>query len=73
MKGRPANFQAKKYVVLDDVRLASVENHMAKRVSNCKRCRKCRRKGPQKRTRYMCDKSIRNFITNLLSRPFREI
>ncbi|GFV30317.1 piggyBac transposable element-derived protein 4 [Trichonephila clavipes] len=33
-KGRLAGFQAKKCVVLDDVRLASVGNHMRHEVSN---------------------------------------
>ncbi|GFV39764.1 hypothetical protein TNCV_869391 [Trichonephila clavipes] len=57
-KGCPASFQAKKYVVLDDVRLARVENHMPKMISNYRRCRKCSRKGQEKRTRYMCEPVI---------------
>ncbi|GFV76896.1 uncharacterized protein TNCV_689661 [Trichonephila clavipes] len=36
-KGRPTNFQAKKYVVPDDVRLTSVGNHMPKMISNYRR------------------------------------
>ncbi|GFX20509.1 piggyBac transposable element-derived protein 4 [Trichonephila clavipes] len=38
--GRPSSFQAKKCVVPDDVRLASVGNHLPKMVSNYRRCRK---------------------------------
>ncbi|GFV97102.1 transposable element Tcb1 transposase [Trichonephila clavipes] len=53
-KGRPSSFQANTCVVPDDVRLASVGNHMPKTVSNYRRCRKCSRKGQEKRTRYMC-------------------
>ncbi|GFW48682.1 piggyBac transposable element-derived protein 4 [Trichonephila clavipes] len=40
-KGRPPCSQVKKYVVPDDVRLASVRNHMSNRVSNHILCRKC--------------------------------
>lgn len=53
-KGRPASFQAKKCAVPDDVRLASVGNHMPKMVSNYRRCRKCSTKGKEKRTRCIC-------------------
>ncbi|GFV70966.1 hypothetical protein TNCV_2355101 [Trichonephila clavipes] len=38
MKGCHASFQAKECVVLDDVRLNSVGNHMPKMVSNERRC-----------------------------------
>ncbi|GFX35468.1 piggyBac transposable element-derived protein 4 [Trichonephila clavipes] len=38
-EGRPASFQAKNYVVPDDVRLGSVGNHMPKMVSNYRRRR----------------------------------
>ncbi|GFV52995.1 hypothetical protein TNCV_2876611 [Trichonephila clavipes] len=48
---RPASFQANKGVVLNDVRLTSAGNHLPKIVSNCIRCRKCSRKGQEKRTR----------------------
>ncbi|GFV20530.1 hypothetical protein TNCV_4142911 [Trichonephila clavipes] len=54
-KGRPDSFQAKKFVVLDDVCLARVGNHMPMMVSNY---RQCSRKHQEKRTRYMraeCD------------------
>ncbi|GFX23599.1 piggyBac transposable element-derived protein 4 [Trichonephila clavipes] len=50
-KGGPASFQAKKWVVPDDVSVASVGNHMPKMVSNYRQCRKCSRKGQEKRTR----------------------
>ncbi|GFW63737.1 piggyBac transposable element-derived protein 4 [Trichonephila clavipes] len=53
-KGRPASFRAKKCVVLDDVRLASVGNHTPKMASNYRQCRKCSRKDQEKRTLYMC-------------------
>ncbi|GFS86074.1 transposable element Tcb2 transposase [Trichonephila clavipes] len=43
-KGRTASFQVNKCAVPDDVRLASVENHVTKMVSNYRRCRKCSRK-----------------------------
>ncbi|GFV48095.1 uncharacterized protein TNCV_3027791 [Trichonephila clavipes] len=49
-KGHPASFQVKKRAVPDDVRLASVRNHMPKMLSNYRRCRKCNRKGQEKRT-----------------------
>ncbi|GFT86794.1 piggyBac transposable element-derived protein 4 [Trichonephila clavipes] len=49
-KGRPVSFQAKKCVVPEDVRLASVGNHMPKMVTNYRRCKKCIRKGQEKRT-----------------------
>ncbi|GFX74626.1 piggyBac transposable element-derived protein 4 [Trichonephila clavipes] len=53
-KRRPASCQAKCVVVPDDVRLASVGNHMPNMVSDCRRCRKCSRKGQEKRTRCVC-------------------
>ncbi|GFW95572.1 hypothetical protein TNCV_1722701 [Trichonephila clavipes] len=46
----------KKCIAPDDVRLASVENHMPKIASNYRRCRKCHRKGQEKKTCYMCAK-----------------
>ncbi|GFY05569.1 piggyBac transposable element-derived protein 4 [Trichonephila clavipes] len=52
-KGRPANFQAKKCVVPDDMRLASLGKHMPNIVFIYRRYRKCSRKGQEKRTRYM--------------------
>ncbi|GFX08123.1 piggyBac transposable element-derived protein 4 [Trichonephila clavipes] len=53
-KGRPASFQAKKCVVLDGVRLASVGNHMTKMFSNYRRYRKYSRKEQEKKTYCMC-------------------
>ncbi|GFX43490.1 piggyBac transposable element-derived protein 4 [Trichonephila clavipes] len=53
-KGRPASFQARKFVVPDDACLPSERNHMPKMVSNYRRCRKCSRKKQEKRTHYMC-------------------
>ncbi|GFT62342.1 piggyBac transposable element-derived protein 4 [Trichonephila clavipes] len=53
-KGRPASFQANKCVIPDDVRIGSVGNHMPETVSIHRRCRKCSRKGHEKRTRFMC-------------------
>ncbi|GFX60811.1 piggyBac transposable element-derived protein 4 [Trichonephila clavipes] len=53
-KGRPASFQAKKYVVPDDERLASVGSHVTKMVSKYTQCRKCLRKGQEKKTRITC-------------------
>ncbi|GFX38477.1 piggyBac transposable element-derived protein 4 [Trichonephila clavipes] len=50
-KERPASFQARKCVVPDDVRSASVGNHMSKMVSNYRQCREHSRKGQEKRTR----------------------
>ncbi|GFV14390.1 hypothetical protein TNCV_808221 [Trichonephila clavipes] len=52
-KGCSASFQAK-CVVPNDVRLASVRNHMLKTVSSYRRCRKSNRKGREKKSRYMC-------------------
>ncbi|GFX19869.1 hypothetical protein TNCV_1434301 [Trichonephila clavipes] len=52
-KGRPASFQEKMRIIPDDGFLASVINHMPMMVSNCRRVRKCRKKGQEKRTRYM--------------------
>ncbi|GFY19518.1 piggyBac transposable element-derived protein 4 [Trichonephila clavipes] len=49
-KRRPASFQAKKCVVPDDVRSASVENHMTEMDSNYRQGSKCIRKR-RKRTR----------------------
>ncbi|GFT79080.1 hypothetical protein TNCV_3094431 [Trichonephila clavipes] len=46
-KGPPASFQAKKCVVLDDVRIASVGTHLPKKVSNYRRCRIGSRKGQE--------------------------
>ncbi|GFV15755.1 piggyBac transposable element-derived protein 4 [Trichonephila clavipes] len=40
-KRRPASFQAKKSVVPDDVRIASVVNRMPKIAYKYRRCRKC--------------------------------
>ncbi|GFV13997.1 hypothetical protein TNCV_524741 [Trichonephila clavipes] len=51
-KRRPTSFQTQKRVVPDDMRLASVRNHMPKIFSNYRRCGKCRRKG-QEKTCYM--------------------
>ncbi|GFW51893.1 piggyBac transposable element-derived protein 4 [Trichonephila clavipes] len=53
-KGRPT-IQAKKCVLLDYVRLASLGNHMPKTDTNYRRCRKCNRKGQEKSTRYICE------------------
>ncbi|GFX80000.1 hypothetical protein TNCV_2890551 [Trichonephila clavipes] len=52
-EGCPADSQADS-VVPEELRLASVENHMPEMVSKHRRCRKCSRKGQKKRTRYMC-------------------
>ncbi|GFV36099.1 hypothetical protein TNCV_346151 [Trichonephila clavipes] len=49
-----ASSQVKKCVVPDDARLASVGNHIPKMLSNDIRCRKCSKKGQEKRTRYLC-------------------
>ncbi|GFV67991.1 piggyBac transposable element-derived protein 4 [Trichonephila clavipes] len=46
-KGRPVSFQAK-CTVPDNVRIASVENHLTKIVSNYRQCRECIRKGQEK-------------------------
>ncbi|GFV92257.1 hypothetical protein TNCV_3951121 [Trichonephila clavipes] len=53
-KRRPGSFQAKKYVVVDNVHLASVGNHMPKIVSSYSRYRKYHIKEQEKRIRYMC-------------------
>ncbi|GFV69477.1 hypothetical protein TNCV_2778921 [Trichonephila clavipes] len=53
-KGFPDSIQRKKCVVLDDWCFASEGNHIPKMVSNFRRYRKCRRKGQEKRTHYMC-------------------
>ncbi|GFY07868.1 hypothetical protein TNCV_4288041 [Trichonephila clavipes] len=53
-KGGLASFHAKEYVIKDYVRLASVENRIPKMISSYRRCRKCSRKGQEKRTRFMC-------------------
>ncbi|GFV97133.1 piggyBac transposable element-derived protein 4 [Trichonephila clavipes] len=46
-KGRPDSFQAKECAFPDDVRLASVGNHMPKMVSNYRWCKECN-KGTRK-------------------------
>ncbi|GFV27082.1 piggyBac transposable element-derived protein 4 [Trichonephila clavipes] len=43
-KGRSTSFKAKMYEVPEDVRLASVGNHLPKILPNCRRCWKCSRK-----------------------------
>ncbi|GFS65529.1 piggyBac transposable element-derived protein 4 [Trichonephila clavipes] len=53
-KGRPASFQVNKCAVPDDVRLASVGNHMPKMISNYRRCRKFSTKGKEKKTSCIC-------------------
>ncbi|GFV85487.1 piggyBac transposable element-derived protein 4 [Trichonephila clavipes] len=53
-KGCLASFQASNCIAPDDVRLASVENHRSKMISNYRRrCVKCSRKEQKKRTRRM--------------------
>ncbi|GFU33203.1 hypothetical protein TNCV_4157061 [Trichonephila clavipes] len=59
-----ACFQAKKCVVPDDVRLASVRNHISKIVSNYRRCRKCSRKGQEKRTA-ACEQNVMSLFCAL--------
>ncbi|GFX24129.1 piggyBac transposable element-derived protein 4 [Trichonephila clavipes] len=53
-KGRPASFQAKEWIALDDVGLVNVGSHMSKMVYNYRRYRKYSTKGQKKLTRYMC-------------------
>ncbi|GFY16506.1 hypothetical protein TNCV_735351 [Trichonephila clavipes] len=55
---RSASFQGKKCVVLDNVRLANVWDHVPKMVSSYKQCGKCSRMGQEKRTRYMCAECV---------------
>ncbi|GFT70114.1 transposable element Tc1 transposase [Trichonephila clavipes] len=53
-KGRPTSFQVKKCVITDDERSASVESPMPKMVSNYRQCKKCIKKGQEKKSRNMC-------------------
>ncbi|GFW46264.1 piggyBac transposable element-derived protein 4 [Trichonephila clavipes] len=62
-KEHPANFKAKKCVVLHNVRLASVRNHILNIFSSYRRCRKCSRNGLEKRTRSMNMNALQNVMS----------